>query len=183
MTVPEQPPGPAKHLSQPIQIVEYDPAWPRMFEEEKQRILEACGDWLETVEHVGSTSVRELAAKPVIDMMPGLRRLEDGVHCIEPMQRLGYQYLGEYGIPERLYFNKGVPRSYQVHMFQVGHPEWDRHLLFRNYLRAHPEAAAAYASLKKELAEKFRHDRNAYTDAKTEFIRTIEGQAKSEALS
>jgi GrpB-like predicted nucleotidyltransferase (UPF0157 family) len=151
-----------------------------MFDAEKARILEACGKWLVTVEHIGSTSVPGLAAKPIIDMMPGLRRLEDGRHCIEPLQELGYQYLGEYGIPERYYFNKGVPRSHHVHMFEVGHEQWDRHLLFRDYLRAHPEALAAYAELKRELAERYRDDRDAYTDAKTEFVRRTEARAGEE---
>ena len=181
MTVPEPPSSVSQLPKQPVEIVEFDPAWPAMFEEEKARILEACGEWLETVEHIGSTSVPGLAAKPIIDMMPGLRRLEDGRHCIEPMEKLGYQYLGEYGIPERLYFNRGVPRSHHVHMFVVGHGQWDRHLLFRDYLRTHPQAAAAYADLKRELARRHREDRDAYTDAKTEFVRTIEAQAGSKA--
>jgi GrpB-like predicted nucleotidyltransferase (UPF0157 family) len=97
VTVPE-PPSPVSQLpSQPVVIVDYDPRWPELFEAEKARILEACGEWLATVEHIGSTSVPGLAAKPIIDIMPGLRRLEEGRHCIEPMQKLGYQYLGEYG--------------------------------------------------------------------------------------
>jgi GrpB-like predicted nucleotidyltransferase (UPF0157 family) len=181
VTVPE-PPSPVSQLpSQPVVIVDYDPRWPELFEAEKARILEACGEWLATVEHIGSTSVPGLAAKPIIDIMPGLRRLEDGRHCIEPMQKLGYQYLGEYGIPERLYFNKGVPRSHHVHMFVVGHEHWDRHLLFRDYLRMHPEAAARYTALKRELVEKFRDDRDAYTEAKSEFVRDIEADAAQEA--
>jgi GrpB-like predicted nucleotidyltransferase (UPF0157 family) len=181
VTVPEPPSSVSQLPKQPVEVVDYDPEWPRMFAEEKARILEACGEWLEVIEHIGSTSVPGLAAKPIIDMMPGLRRLEDGRHCIEPMEKLGYQYLGEYGIPGRLYFNRGVPRSHHVHMFVVGHGQWDRHLLFRDYLRTHPQAAAAYADLKRELARRHREDRDAYTDAKTEFVRTIEAQAGSKA--
>lgn len=183
MTVPEPPSHVSRLPKQPVEIVDYDPRWPAMFEEEKARILGACGEWLAAVEHIGSTSVPGLPAKPIIDVMPGLRRLEDGVHCIEPMQKLGYQYLGEYGIPERLYFNKGIPRTHHVHMFEVGHHQWDRHLLFRDYLRNNPEVLAAYAELKRELAERYRDDRDAYTDAKTEFVRNIERRAESELSS
>ena len=178
MSVPEPPSAVSQLPTQPVVIVDYDDTWPEMFEAEKTRILEACGEWLVDIEHIGSTSVPGLAAKPIIDMMPGLRRLEDGKHCVEPMQELGYQYLGEYGIPERLYFNKGVPRTHHVHMFVVGHDQWNRHLLFRDYLRNNPEALAAYADLKRELAERYRDDRDAYTDAKTQFVRAIEARAR-----
>jgi GrpB-like predicted nucleotidyltransferase (UPF0157 family) len=114
-------------------VVEYDPDWARLFEEEKQRILEACGGALVTVEHVGSTSVPGLAAKPCIDMMPGLARLGDGLRCITPLVAiLGYEALGEFGISDRLFFRKREPFPYHAHMFVVGHPEWNRHLLFRD---------------------------------------------------
>jgi GrpB-like predicted nucleotidyltransferase (UPF0157 family) len=182
VTVPNPPGGVPELPDQPIVIVPYDPAWPAMFEEEKSRILEVCGEWLVAVEHMGSTSVPGLAAKPIIDIMPGLRRLEDGIHCIKPMQSLGYHYMGEFGVPGRMYFTRGTPRTYNVHMFLFGDPEWQRNLRFRDYLRAHPQAAAEYEALKKILADRHRDEREAYTHAKTQFIQGIQLRALGDPL-
>ncbi len=164
-----------------VQIVDYDPRWPAMFEDEKSRIMDAVGEWLVDVQHVGSTSVPGLAAKPIIDMMPTLRDLGDARHCIAPLEALGYEYVPQFEtiLPERRYFRRGEVQiySHHVHMVQADTAFWRRHIEFRDYLREHPEAAREYAALKRELAERYRTDRVAYTDAKTEFIRGIEARA------
>ncbi|MEX2238517.1 MAG: GrpB family protein [Dehalococcoidia bacterium] len=178
MTVPPGDPPALPH--QPVVIVDYDPEWPRLFEEEKARILEACGEWLAGIEHIGSTSVPGLPAKPIIDIMPGLRRLEDGANCIAPLKALGYQYLGEYGIPDRLYFNRGVPRSHHVHMYEVHKGQWDWHLLFRDYLRKYPEVAQNYARLKYKLSAQHHDDVNVYAEAKSEFVDDVIALAAAE---
>ena len=127
-----------------VEVVDYDPRWPAMFEEERARILEAIGEWLIDVQHVGSTSVPGLAAKPVIDLMPELRDLADAEHCIAPMEALGYEYVPQYNalLPERRYFQKGTsfPRTHHAHMVQRDTAFWRRHIEFRDYLRSHPEA-------------------------------------------
>ena len=87
-----------------ITLVEYDPAWPARFEEERSRILGVAGAYIEDVQHVGSTSVPGLGAKPVIDILIGLRDISLVEQCVEPLQALGYEYLGENGIPERHFF-------------------------------------------------------------------------------
>jgi GrpB-like predicted nucleotidyltransferase (UPF0157 family) len=157
-----------------VAVVDYDGEWPRMFEEEAGRIREACGGTILTIEHIGSTSVPGLAAKPIIDMMPGVANLTVARAVVIPaMERIGYESLGAYGIAGRLYFRRGEPRSYHVHMFEVGQGEWEKHLVFRDYLREHPEAVKEYAALKRELAEKHREDREAYTTAKSPFIQGI----------
>jgi GrpB-like predicted nucleotidyltransferase (UPF0157 family) len=169
-------------MKEPVIVAEYDPRWPVMFEEEKTRLLGVIGHVVEQVEHVGSTAVPGLGAKPIIDILIGLRRLDDAAQCIAPLQSLGYQYVPEYEVelPERRYFRKGSPkRTHHLHMVTVGTEFWERHLLFRDYLRVHPETAREYYELKKALAAKFGSDRDGYTDAKTEFVRSVEAEARS----
>jgi GrpB-like predicted nucleotidyltransferase (UPF0157 family) len=164
---------------EPVLVVEYDPEWPRRYEEERGRIVAAFGGLIAAIEHVGSTAVPGLGGKPIIDIMIGVARLEDGERCVGPMEGLGYEYRGEAGIPGRLFFRRGLPRTHQVHLVEHGSELWERHVLFRDFLRAHPEAAAEYADLKKELAVRFRTNRDAYSEAKTAFIRSVEERARS----
>jgi GrpB-like predicted nucleotidyltransferase (UPF0157 family) len=162
-------------------IVEYDPTWPTQFKEEKARILAISNDHIEDIQHIGSTSVPGLGAKPIIDIMIGLRDLSLVEPCVEPLQQLGYGYLGERGIPERHFFrkpdnNSWIGRTHQIHMVVIGSDFWRRHLLFRDYLRLHPQDAQEYYSLKKDLAQQFGATEH-YTDAKTSFIEAIIAKA------
>jgi GrpB-like predicted nucleotidyltransferase (UPF0157 family) len=163
---------------EPVLVVEYDPEWPRRYEEERGRIVAAFGGLIAAIEHVGSTAVPGLGGKPIIDIMIGVPRLEDGERCVGPMESLGYEYRGEAGIPGRLFFGKGLPRTHHVHLVEHGGDFWGRLLLFRDFLRAHPETAAEYYEFKKGLAARFRTDREAYTEAKTAFIRSVEERAR-----
>jgi GrpB-like predicted nucleotidyltransferase (UPF0157 family) len=158
-----------------IEVVPYDPAWPALFKQEASQILAACAPWLVAIEHIGSTAVPHLSAKPILDLMPGLARVEDGSHLVEPMKRLGYEYFGEHGISGRHYFvlRRGSCEILHVHMFQVGSREWQRHLLFRDHLRSHPEVARRYADLKCDLVPRHRNERAAYTDGKAEFVQSV----------
>src|SRR5712692_7998308 len=164
-----------------IIIADYNPVWPVLFEEEKARILAVAGNYIDEIQHVGSTSVPGLGAKPIIDIMVGLRERSLVEQCIQPLEGLGYEYLGEYGISERHYFRKPLAdigsRTHHIHMIVRGSDFWKRHILFRDYLRAHPEDARHYYLLKKELADKFGSDREGYMDAKTEFIEAILAKA------
>ena len=156
-----------------VVVVDYDSSWPARYERERASIVAALGDVMEGVagiEHVGSTAVPGLAAKPIIDIMVGVRELPVGERCIQPLESLGYEYRGDAGIPGRYYFRKGNPRSHHLHMVQHGTEFWQRHLLFRDLLRERPAVAQEYAALKKELAVQYRTDRLAYTEAKTPFI-------------
>ena len=171
--------------SLPVVIADYDPLWPAMFAEESARVLDAIGEWLVGIEHVGSTSVPGLAAKPVVDMMPGLRSLDDSPYIVGPLQKLGYQYFPEHEtvMPERRYFARPsgdkhrARRLFHLHIVEPTSAFWRRHLGFRDYLRAHPDAAAEYAALKHRLAAEYGTDRVGYTDAKTDFITRIESLA------
>lgn len=163
-----------------IEIVPYSPQWPELFELEAKRIKVACEGIITTVEHIGSTAIPGMPAKPIIDIMPGLESYPDGLKTIEPLKQLGYEYFGENGIPGRFYFGfRQEQRSVvHVHMFEIGTENWHRHLIFRDYLRANPAVALQYAELKKELAVRFRNDRKAYTDGKSEFINSVVQKAR-----
>ena len=173
----------------PILIVDYDPRWPQLYEEEKARIIAAIGRWLADIQHVGSTAVPGLAAKPIIDIMPGLRSLDDTPRIIGPMRRLGYQYFPEYedDLPERRYFRKPPGEAFRglgthhVHVVETASDFWRRHIAFRDYLRAHPDAAAEYAALKRRLAAEYGADREGYTEAKSDFITAVEARARAES--
>ncbi len=165
-------------MADPVVIVDYDPRWAEMFEAEKTRILNALCELNVVVEHVGSTSVPGLAAKPIIDIFVIVPDPATGEKAVEPLTALGYEYRGEQGIPGRFYFGKGRPRTHHLHLYPRGHPEIERHLLFRDYLRTHPDAAQEYAELKRDLVEKFRKEREAYTEGKSDFVKSIVSKAR-----
>ena len=165
----------ASGADDPVLVVPYDPRWPTLFEEERISIERAIGPFVEEIEHVGSTAVPDLAAKPVIDIMVGVSSLQDSPILVERLGDIGYEYVPELErhIPSRRYFRKklGGRRTHQIHLVERSNSEWwDRHVIFRDYLRAHPEVAEEYARLKYELSGRFREDREAYTGAKTAFI-------------
>jgi GrpB-like predicted nucleotidyltransferase (UPF0157 family) len=167
----------------PIIITDYDPHWPAKFAEEEARLYKAIGDWVTGIEHIGSTSVPGLAAKPVIDILVGVRALaEADAHCIAPICDLGYEYVPEFEsvMPYRRFFRRSTAdglRSHQIHLIEKETDFWQRHLLFRDYLRTHPARAQEYAALKRRLAPQFT-DVNDYADAKTNFIRATEALAR-----
>lgn len=164
-----------------VTLVEYRPEWPGMFEEERGFLLSALAGVAAEVEHVGSTAVRGLAAKPIIDIMVGLADFSLADRVVPKVEALGYEYIQKYEdvMPYRRFFIKerGGARTHQIHMVGIGGEFWERHLLFRDYLRRNPAAAAGYAALKKELAAREWRDVNEYADAKTEFIRGVEREA------
>jgi GrpB-like predicted nucleotidyltransferase (UPF0157 family) len=164
-----------------VELVSHRPEWATLFRGEAERIVRACGGLVATIEHIGSTAVPGLIAKPILDMMPGIARREDGPATIGPMESLGYVCKGEHGIPGRLYFemHRDGLRVVHAHMFLIGTDDWERHLLFRDYLRDHPNAAREYGKLKLELSERYRNDRPAYTDGKTDFIRSLVERARN----
>lgn len=166
-------------MTGPIIIEEYNPFWPQQFETLRSRIAPIVGPLATQIEHVGSTAVPGLAAKPIIDVDILLRSSADLPRAIERLYSLGYLHQGDLGIPGREAFR--APAHDFPHHLYVCLPEYGefaRHIAFRDYLRAHPEDAKAYARLKRELEKKSRTDRAAYTEAKTEFVTAILGRAK-----
>jgi GrpB-like predicted nucleotidyltransferase (UPF0157 family) len=165
-----------------------------MFEQERAVLQTALGSLLVTCEHVGSTAVPGLAAKPIIDLLVGVRSLAEAEsHCIEPLQALGYNHIPDYKswLADELFFRKGIPGpwTHHIHMMQPSSPLWEPRLLFRDYLRTHREAADTYANLKRSLALECGDNIAAYRDAKTAFIeetmlkaRNDQGRNSSEAI-
>lgn len=166
-------------MAQHIVVKEYNPAWREMFQEEAAVIKEILGDNCVEVHHIGSTAVAGLAAKPVIDIMPVVYRLDkvDAAAC--KFENIGYEYLGEFGIPGRRYLRKGGDeRIHQIHIFSVrSQRDIERHLAVRDYLRTHAAARAAYAKLKLGLAEKYPYDIDGYCGGKEKFVKQMERAA------
>jgi GrpB-like predicted nucleotidyltransferase (UPF0157 family) len=146
-----------------------------MFEAERTRIesaLAARGVSL-AIEHTGSTAVPGLAAKPVLDILAGRSPGQNREEVIAAIVAAGYLFRGEQGIAGRDFFRRGEPRAYHVHLAEMGSDFRREHLAFRDYLRWHPEVAAAYGSLKLELAARHPRDREAYINGKTAFVRDV----------
>ncbi len=161
-----------------IVIVEYDPAWPMRYEEERARLAEALGPVAARIDHIGSTSVPGLPAKSIIDIQVTVERLGAVAPYIELLAPLGYTYYEVMGNAERYAFGKGAPHTHHLHIVERGGEEDIRPIAFRDYLRAHPETAWQYAALKRDLAARFADDRRAYNAGKTDFIRRIEAIAR-----
>ena len=167
---------------EPIELVGYDPAWPTVFAEWRDRLAGALGPAAVRIEHVGSTSVPGLAAKPVIDIQVSIADLEDEASYVPQIEALGVQLRSRDRWHRYFRPFPGRPRDVQIHVCAVG-SGWERdHLLFRDYLRAHPDARAAYAAAKRRAAEDWHDDRLAYTDAKTAIIREITDAAERSRL-
>ncbi len=160
-----------------VEIAEYNPAWPALYEQEKNLILKSCGNKVHSIEHIGSTSVPGLGAKPVIDILLGVKVIEDADEIIPKMRSLGYIYRSDFEnvMPYRRYFNKDG--KYHVHTVEITSEFWKRHLLFRDYLRTHDKVRDDYYNLKIGLAAHEWNAGNDYAYAKTEFIRGIEKAA------
>ncbi|ELK44353.1 GrpB family protein [Halobacillus sp. BAB-2008] len=162
-----------------VMVKDYEESWPVLFKEEAEKLRAVWKGELAAIHHIGSTAVPGLKAKPVIDIMPVVEQIEKVDDYNESLLALGYEPLGEMGIPGRRYFRKGGEnRTHQIHVFQKdNHHEIDRHLAVRDYLRAHEEAAAAYGALKASLALEFPKDIAGYSAGKDDFVKELERKA------
>ena len=168
-----------------VKIVPYNPAWAQIFEQEKLALKKMFGDRILAIEHVGSTAVPELPAKPIIDINVAITSLIDVQDFIEKLPTLGYQYLPNrsYPVPEydyRHFFIKGPEsnRTHHLKLIELYNKEWKDSILFRDYLRLNKEARDRYTTLKQQLTEKYADDRASYTEGKTEFIHEIIRQVR-----
>lgn len=162
-----------------IVVVPHENHWSEKFQMEAKRLKSAMPETVK-IHHIGSTSVPGLAAKPIIDMIMEVENIERVDGWNERFIELGYIVKGENGISGRRFFIHGTEekRLYHLHVFEKGNPEIVRHLAFRDYMMAHCEEAEAYATLKKELAEKYTYDGALYTEGKNEFVRNVDEKAK-----
>jgi len=157
-----------------IVVVEYDPRWVQLFEQLRDFVLPVLSDLEVRIEHVGSTSVPGLAAKPIVDIDVVVSTQGDVHAAIQKLATLGYVHEGDLGATGREAF---IPPDgitwHHLYVCTVENAEYKRHVLFRDYLRSHPDDAKMYGDLKMELARRFHNDRLAYSNAKSDFVKGI----------
>jgi len=154
-----------------IEVVDYDPSWPRQFQALAARARTALGSRVLRIDHVGSTAVAGLAAKPIIDLDVLVQSTAVDA-AIRTLADLGYAHEGDLGIVGREAFRSPIGEArHHLYLMTEGHPEWRRHLRFRDALRADPPLREAYARLKHTLAAQYGDDRTAYSHGKSDFIR------------
>lgn len=169
-------------MSRPVILTAHDPQWSHLAAQEAVRISDVVRSILMAIHHIGSTAIPGIKAKPIIDLLGLVTDLEALDLQTSALSEIGYRPWGDFGIPGRRYFTKDASglRTHHLHCFAEGDPNIERHLLFRDYLCAHPEAAAQYQELKEALAVRFANDSEAYAEAKTPFIEQIIMLARNE---
>lgn len=169
-----------------IELENYDPTWPDKASKEIEKIKAACPfDWVLNIQHFGSTAIIGLKAKPIIDLMIAVTNIAEAKKLVPILESMGYLFWEENPKKDRLFFVKGMPpfgekRTHHVHVFEITHPEWSARQIFRDYLNKNETAKNTYLDLKLALAKQFKHDREAYTAGKTEFVNTIVKKATRE---
>lgn len=168
--------------SRPKRSVSVEPYSPHYAEEYKRvskLLKEIFGELLIEVHHIGSTAIPGIYAKPVLDLLPVVWDIEEVDAYNEIMLSFDYEAFGEFGLPGRRYFNhrSGTIHDEHIHIYQVGSPEIERHVFFRDFMIAHPQHAQAYSQLKYDLARQFADDRDAYIDGKDAFVKEMETRA------
>ena len=162
-----------------VEVVSYNPNWKEMYKEESEKIKNILNDIIIDIHHIGSTAIPGIKAKPVIDILVEVKDIEGVDQYNHKMKELGYEAMGEYGIPKRRFFRKGENnRTHHIHIFQVGNEEIERHINFKEYLIAYPRKAREYSKLKEKLANKYTYDVKNYTNSKSDFIKKIDRKIK-----
>ena len=162
-------------------MVDHDPKWASSFFNEAKIIIDVLGELAPVVEHVGSTAVPGLCAKPIIDILVGVEDMKDG-KIIARLEDIGHIFQPDAGGPDRLFFRKGTLRTHHVHVVKLHSWTFWKHVLFRDHLITHPDVLTRYGVLKQVSAERYRFDRTAYTESKTEFIESVLVAATLEAF-
>ena len=164
-----------------LAVVPYDPEWPAMYARERAEISACIGQHILRIEHAGSTSIPGMAGKPTVDILVGVRDWDEARVTFGPLAEIGWEFRGERGMPRRHFFrrlNAQGRRTHQLHVLEVTHPEWEAMLLFRDYVRGHPKAAAEYQRLKLDLARRFPNRRGEYTAGKQAFVKAVLERAR-----
>ncbi|MDW2885970.1 GrpB family protein [Exiguobacterium artemiae] len=159
-------------------VTPYQTSWADAFQQEKEQLETIFGNRLLAVHHIGSTSVPGLSAKPILDILPVVDSL-DGIEAFDAaMEQIGYEAKGEFGMPGRRYYRKGGDnRTHHIHLYADGNPEIMRHVVFRDYLRQHPQEVEAYSTIKERLARQYPEDISAYIAGKDSFVKMMEQRA------
>lgn len=178
-TIPHMPADDSltRAITEEVCLVAHDSRWAERFIEERDRLLDLLPGRFVAIEHIGSTAVPGLSAKPIIDIIAGVSSLSEADALLEPLCARGYETSAEFNatLSDRRWLMRQAlgRRTHHLHLVVFGGEAWIRHLQFRDVLRADVAIATRYEYLKRELAERHRHDREAYTDAKTTFIKEI----------
>ncbi len=163
-----------------VEVVPHDPQWRNAFEAEAKHVAAALDENVAAIHHIGSTAIPNIYAKPVVDLLVEVRDITEVDRRSSAMESLGYEVMGEYGIPGRRYFRKdnreGI-RTHNIHAFETGSAEVERHLAFRDYMIAHPGDAQRYSELKRKLAEEHPQSIDGYMDGKDGFIKEMDRRA------
>ena len=163
-----------------VELVPHNPDWSLQANQETNRIREGISFPIIGIYHIGSTSVPGLKAKPILDFVMEVESLDDVLQGMAAFKALGYHCMGEFGIPGRQFFTRDTDgeRTHHLHVFQTGHPDIERHTVFRDFLRANPDAAREYEKLKEKLAKRFPKSSGNYTAAKSDFILSMDEVAR-----
>ena len=162
-----------------VRIAPHDPGWAAKAQEELRRLADALASVAVRLEHVGSTAVSGLAAKPILDLQLSVEAIEARGRYVSPLERLGYLFVPDPESPDFHFFAEPPdrPRSHHLHVCEVSSEHEFRHLALRDYLRAHADEAAKYAALKRRVVNRTPQDRLAYIEAKEEYVRDLEARA------
>ena len=165
-----------------VKLVPYDPKWAEVYREEEQLLRSVLGHHVIDIQHVGSTSVEGLNAKPIIDIAIGIKSLDIAESFRSPLEQLGYECRGHAGVEGRVFFAKGSEhlRTHYLHIVVYDGVNWRSYVHFRDYLRRHRGSVKDYSTLKTALAKEFSEERAKYTEAKNEFISHILEKARKE---
>lgn len=166
-----------------VKLVEHNPAWAKLFEREKELLLEKFSGVILEIGHGGSTVIPTIPAKPIIDMFAAVSSLKDAEKIRKDLEEMGYEYRGEEGVPERILYVKGNPelRTHHLQLVEKTSNEWKNHILIKEYYFKHPKEAKKYGKLKEELSKRYPSDRKAYSHGKDQFIKSIIEKAKEES--
>ncbi|MDY0407483.1 GrpB family protein [Virgibacillus soli] len=156
-----------------VYLTKWTEEWEKEFIDEKGKIEKLLQPYAVAIHHIGSTSVKGLSAKPIIDIAIELNQFNEGEHCVMPLKGLGYAYKGTNILPDRHYFSKGEPRTHQIHMYESGNKYLLKQLHFRDYLRLNRQAKIEYEQLKQRLAKTYANDKHQYAAEKTNFITSL----------
>lgn len=156
-----------------VRLSDHSALWSDLYQEEERLIKAAVGNLIIELQHIGSTAIPGIKAKPILDLMAGVPQLDKAVMCKQPLESIGYDYLASAGIANDYVFGKGLPRTHYLHVVEYGGAGWIDHLCFRDRLRNDPELALAYERLKEELSQRFSDSHAKYHDAKSKFINEV----------
>lgn len=156
-----------------VRLSEYSSLWPDLYREEKARVNAAVGGLFIDLQHIGSTAIPGIKAKPFLDMLAGVAQLENALLCKASLESINYDYIAGADIASDYVFGKGIPRTHYLHVVEYGGAKWINHLCFRDRLRNDPDLAQAYEKLKEELSRKFSNSHAKYHDAKSKFINEV----------